>query len=330
MPKIHTLLFITSATLPALLIPACGGGLEHSAEAQSTATPWCCDVPDKLTFSDDSYIGTATTNCYVALNGTSCPNARAASGPPSGYLVSLEVTPENGCTLPEHFAMGASYTETFSPAQPTFEGWCGSFQPYGIPNTNASTCVNTYATDVWTSCAFSTTANFGAPTDYWLAYCLAPIDTSYSEDLAPSGPPTACDAENGDCCYPLVQGGAGPVTTTASAGFRDTGCTPAVCSGTCGEVPDGCGNTINCGSPSTNTCGSFGSDICGQVGIGHCGGVAYLDCGACPQGSACLSNHCVAGESTVPAMGGGVGWPLMLALSLVGAGSHAALKRRRN
>lgn len=83
-------------------------------------------------------------------------------------------------------------------------------------------------------------------------------------------------------------------------------CTPADCAGagaTCGEVGDGCGGFLQCGScPEGQTCGGGGTanacgtpacqpatcqalgNSCGEVGDG-CGG--QLDCGTCPQGQTC-------------------------------------------
>jgi hypothetical protein len=70
----------------------------------------------------------------------------------------------------------------------------------------------------------------------------------------------------------------------------------------CGMAPDGCGNTLNCGTcPPGQTCGLFGPGTCGspdcvpqtcaQQGLDcgptgdGCGDV--LQCGTCPMGMTC-------------------------------------------
>ncbi len=85
------------------------------------------------------------------------------------------------------------------------------------------------------------------------------------------------------------------------------GCTPMTCSSagkTCGEIPDGCGGKLECGScPSGQSCGGGGvPNVCGAVAGctptscaaqgKNCGAVAdgcggTLQCGSCPGGQTC-------------------------------------------
>jgi hypothetical protein len=315
MPNITSFLCVTLFSLPAFLVPAgCGGGLERSADAQQSAAPWCCDVPDTPTYTEDGYVGTSATTCTPAANGTSCPNAHAPSGPPAGYIASLEVTPQSPCSMPTKFGMGAKYTFTAAGGPDnvplTWRGWCFvSEDSYPSPPSapaipddanGDSYCIDTYATEDATSCAFTTLANF-APnrgsnsTSLWAAYCLTPADTNYVS------PPQSCDPSSGDCCYAPVEVQAPGATTVtpamsyATAGFQGTGCTPAVCSGTCGSRTDGCGGTLDC---------------------------------TCAAGSSCQQGQCVAPTpqpTNVPAAAGG--WPLLLALAFAGVGVRAGWRR---
>ena len=97
-------------------------------------------------------------------------------------------------------------------------------------------------------------------------------------------------------------------------------CVPATCSsgGTrfCGQIGDGCGGTLDCGSCTDNAvCGGggvanvcAGGDSCNPVGcqaqggalycgtIGDgCGGIA--ECGACPAGITCNRGVCSSASS---------------------------------
>ncbi len=82
-------------------------------------------------------------------------------------------------------------------------------------------------------------------------------------------------------------------------------CAPRTCAAagaSCGELPDGCGGMLACGScPAGQTCGGGGPNVCGAAacqpktcaGLGKsCGPVsdgcsAVLDCGTCPPGQVC-------------------------------------------
>ncbi|BDG06678.1 PQQ-like beta-propeller repeat protein [Anaeromyxobacter oryzae] len=82
-------------------------------------------------------------------------------------------------------------------------------------------------------------------------------------------------------------------------------CTPTTCAAagaTCGELPDGCGGTLACGTCAQGeACGGGQPNVCGPAtcvpttceGLGKdCGPVSdgcghVLDCGACPQGETC-------------------------------------------
>ena len=86
-----------------------------------------------------------------------------------------------------------------------------------------------------------------------------------------------CQAD-GSCCWPTK-----------------TTCT----TGECGQIPDGCGGTIDCGSCAegsiclaSHVCCQprppCSSNSCGVIPDG-CGGT--LDCGSCPDGDICRSNH---------------------------------------
>ncbi len=102
----------------------------------------------------------------------------------------------------------------------------------------------------------------------------------------------------------------------------DGNCQPTTCSKegkNCGEIPDGCGNTLRCGScPQGETCGGSGTpNLCGagtctpkdcQTQGVSCGQAAdgcgkILDCGpcdvcdpTCPQNYACKNGVCVEGN----------------------------------
>lgn len=100
---------------------------------------------------------------------------------------------------------------------------------------------------------------------------------------------------------PTTTGGAG--TTTSSEASSSSGCVMQSCQALgldCGQAPDGCGGTLDCGACSGNqTCGggcSSAPNVCGccpktcadqgfECGKGPdgCGGV--LDCGTCPATS---------------------------------------------
>jgi hypothetical protein len=63
-------------------------------------------------------------------------------------------------------------------------------------------------------------------------------------------------------------------------------CTPATCQpGECGDKPDGCGGTVNCGCCPRTSCNP---GECGTVSDG-CGGTIY--CGCCPRTS-CNPGEC--------------------------------------
>lgn len=91
------------------------------------------------------------------------------------------------------------------------------------------------------------------------------------------------------------------------------GCTPTTCAAMgaqCGDLPDGCGGTLACGTcPGTETCGGAGvphkcgckPKTCAQLaGCGSlddsCGG--SVTCG-CPGNLACISGQCCPGEFPV-------------------------------
>ncbi len=113
----------------------------------------------------------------------------------------------------------------------------------------------------------------------------------------------------GSCSSPTTCGGGG---TQFQCG-GNSGCIPitaaqacSALSATCGEVSDGCGSTVSCGScPAGQTCGGGGTSFqcgsggsgtctpltcamlgsnCGTIGDG-CGGT--LSCGTCAAGMAC-------------------------------------------
>ncbi|HRZ51282.1 MAG TPA: hypothetical protein P5080_04860 [Candidatus Paceibacterota bacterium] len=83
-------------------------------------------------------------------------------------------------------------------------------------------------------------------------------------------------------------------------------CTPTTCSNlgyNCGSWPDGCGNTLDCGTcPTGQTCASgtcatsCTPKTCAQQGFtcgsqnDTCGG--SLNCGTCPTGQTCVSGTC--------------------------------------
>jgi hypothetical protein len=97
---------------------------------------------------------------------------------------------------------------------------------------------------------------------------------------------------------------------SADAAPEATSCVPATCSvlgAKCGEVPDGCGASIQCGVCPEEFCGGGGApNTCGLndctprtcAGMGaECGIVSdgcsmVLDCGACPAGLACTQGQC--------------------------------------
>jgi hypothetical protein len=107
---------------------------------------------------------------------------------------------------------------------------------------------------------------------------------------------------------PKVCIGVGP----ANCSEEGLTCAPATCArygARCGQVPDGCGGILDCGSCSDpDTCGGSGvpnqcgcttktcdaqGATCGSVPDG-CGGT--LDCGSCGAGQACnpATNRCTA------------------------------------
>jgi hypothetical protein len=110
-------------------------------------------------------------------------------------------------------------------------------------------------------------------------------------------------------------------SATGTGGSSGSGCVPATCASEgkdCGEILDGCGNTLSCGTCSIGqTCGGSGTpNVCG---IGTCspktcaaegkdcgslsdGCGALLDCGTCPAGQTCggggVENVCADGPCT--------------------------------
>jgi hypothetical protein len=90
-------------------------------------------------------------------------------------------------------------------------------------------------------------------------------------------------------------------------------CTPTTCAqqgATCGSIPDGCGNTLDCGSctaPDTS-CGGGGTPnqcgctdngaacsgrVCGSA-VDNCG--QHVSCGTCPANKTCCLTSCVSGQ----------------------------------
>src|SRR5690349_9504934 len=105
----------------------------------------------------------------------------------------------------------------------------------------------------------------------------------------------------------------GSSTTTGG----DAGnCTPTTCAAeqkNCGDIVDGCGKSLNCGTcTGGDTCGGSSPNVCG-VGTctpttcadegKNCGLISdacntVLDCGTCGSGMTCASNVCVASTTT--------------------------------
>lgn len=92
-----------------------------------------------------------------------------------------------------------------------------------------------------------------------------------------------------------------PVETGAESGEVvpvDGVCEPRACDSTCGEIADGCGDSIFCGECSTDvecepqTCDEAS---CGEQGDG-CGG--ELNCGECAKGD-CEGGVCFCGEDSL-------------------------------
>src|SRR5688500_17366487 len=64
---------------------------------------------------------------------------------------------------------------------------------------------------------------------------------------AKAGQPTSKKRKK--CCAGLGKDEAGRCGTPSSSSLLASGCTPTTCpAGTCGDLPDGCGGTLSCGS----------------------------------------------------------------------------------
>jgi hypothetical protein len=315
--KMNSFFCVALFLLPALLAPVSCGGLVRTADAQTAEPPpYCCDVNEP------------TQSCYVAPNGRSCPNAHAAGGPPFGFFVSLEVMPESSgvgapCDLPSGFTMGATLSTS------RYQGWCFSTSSTPVYEGGSVNCVRTYATSYAVPyCDFSTLINVTAQETLpiWASYCLDPSDMSdfWDYENMPGAQPTDCNAA-GTCCTTPQKFSSFPVQpfTYDSAGFSDSGCTPTICNGTCGTMPDGCGGTLNCGEP--NTCAAAGAS-CGAIAYG-CGGEQTINCGSCPGTETCQAGKCAVAPPHIPALSGP--WPLVLGLAMLGVGVSAGARRLR-
>jgi hypothetical protein len=208
-----------------LLAAASCGGIKRSTTATGdagsavagTAGPWCCNAN-----------GGPSDGCSESKpSGQPCPNANNPEGPPTGWYVSLQVTPEAGCMPPVGFTMGVSLSESGYP-QSVARGWCLTYDATAPTQGGHFTCVFTRATGPATDCAFTTLANYTAATNassgapVWTWYCLDPADMKRPTDYAYENetPPWICDS-TGSCCYPAIKFTSLPVQprTNATAGF---------------------------------------------------------------------------------------------------------------
>ncbi|TNE51004.1 MAG: hypothetical protein EP343_06085 [Deltaproteobacteria bacterium] len=97
---------------------------------------------------------------------------------------------------------------------------------------------------------------------------------------------------------------------------EDNTCQPTTCEKegkNCGEIPDGCGQLLNCGAcPAGQNCGAKGPNVCGegtctattcQAKNATCGQLpdgcgTVLNCGSCSPGQGCQNNQCVCQPKT--------------------------------
>ncbi len=110
----------------------------------------------------------------------------------------------------------------------------------------------------------------------------------------------ACGNAGEPCCSGSVC--VAPNTCGGGGVASQCGCTPTTCAALglgCGTLPDGCGNTLNCGTcTAPDTCGGAQSGQCGctpetcaQLGA-NCGSISdgcftMLNCGTCTAPNAC-------------------------------------------
>ena len=140
-------------------------------------------------------------------------------------------------------------------------------------------------------------------------------------------------ADCGTCTAPATCGGGG---TPSVCGYPDGGtCNPTTCTKlgfNCGQVGDGCGGTLNCGTcTSPDTCGGGGKpNVCGYPDAGctpiTCAAFPSTTCGE--QGDGCGGHTVFCNPCTAPATcgGGGIARPVRLPLHQLLAG-HVHLAR---
>lgn len=114
--------------------------------------------------------------------------------------------------------------------------------------------------------------------------------------------------ENGDCaCNTSPDTCTAPATCGGGGQARKCGCTPLTACPVgldCGDIEDGCGGTVTCGSCTRegDICGNTQVNVCGCTPTGcsatrECGTVSdfcggTVDCGTCPNDEICSGHQC--------------------------------------
>jgi hypothetical protein len=150
----------------------------------------------------------------------------------------------------------------------------------------------------------------------WVCATLAACVLSPDETAQPR--PTSSAA-------PAYTNGSPPVQPEPAAPAEASSCVLHTCAALghpCGQVPDGCGGVLTCGSClEGQTCGGAGFNVCGmgtcvaltcEQAAANCGDISdgcgkVVACGQCGPGSTCNQNQCSCTPTTCQAKGANCG-----------------------